>query len=180
MTRAPDSRRRSDLLDALVDECAARGVGGRSLRDLADAVGTSHRMLLHHFGSRDELLVAVVNEVERRQRAILRDLDTADPHSFATMWAQLRRPELRALERLFFECYARGAQGERPFTSMLPAAVDDWLAEADTDPADARLGLAVTRGLLLDLAGTDDAAGVDAAAQRFVELIGRRGSAGDA
>ena len=91
-------------------------------------------MLLHHFGSRDELLVAVVNEVERRQRAILRDLDTADPHSFATMWAQLRRPELRALERLFFECYARGAQGEKPFTSMLPAAVDDWLAEADTDP----------------------------------------------
>ena len=63
---------------------------------------------------------------------------------------------------------------------MLPAAVDDWLAEADTDPADARLGLAVTRGLLLDLAGTDDAAGVDAAAQRFVELIGRSGSAGDA
>nr|HRD13849.1 TetR/AcrR family transcriptional regulator [Mycobacterium sp.] len=48
------------------------------------------------------------------------------------------------------------------------------------DPADARLGLAVTRGLLLDLAGTDDAAGVDAAAQRFVELIRRRGSAGDA
>ncbi|MCB0939750.1 MAG: TetR/AcrR family transcriptional regulator [Mycobacterium sp.] len=176
MTRAPDSRRRSDLLNALVEECAARGVGGRSLRDLADAVGTSHRMLLHHFGSRDELLIAVVNEVERRQRAVLRELDTADPQSFATMWAHLRRPELRALERLFFECYARGAQGEKPFTTMLPAAVGDWLAEADTDAADARLGLAVTRGLLLDLAGTDDTAGVDAAAQRFAELIGRHRS----
>ncbi|HTY26697.1 MAG TPA: helix-turn-helix domain-containing protein [Mycobacterium sp.] len=179
MARPPDARRREKLLDALVAECAAGGVGGRSLRELADAVGTSHRMLLHHFGSRDELLLAVVNEVERRQLALLRELDTEGQAGFAAMWAHLRRPELRALERLFFECYARGAQGETPFAAMLPAAVDRWLADAQTDRDDARLGLAVMRGLLLDLAGTDDDAGVDAAAQRFVELIaGHRSASG--
>ena len=127
MARTPDLRRRRELLDAVVDECAANGVGGRSLRELADAVGTSHRMLLHHFGSRDELMLAVVDEVERRQMTLLSEL-MADGTGFAAMWEHLRRPELRALERLFFECYARGAQGESPFTTMLPGAVDRWLS----------------------------------------------------
>jgi len=174
VARPPDTGRRDGLLDALVLECAARGVGGRSLRELAEAVGTSHRMLLHHFGSREELLLAIVDEVERRQLALLGELDADSTTGFATMWAHLRRPELRALERLFFECYARGAQGEKPFTTMLPAAVDRWLADVKTDRDDARLGLAVMRGLLMDLAGTNDDAGVDAAAQRFIDLIDRR------
>lgn len=179
MARPPDTGRRDGLLDALVVECAARGVGGRSLRDLAEAVGTSHRMLLHHFGSREELLLALVDEVENRQKALLRELDADSPMGFAEMWAHLRRPELRALERLFLECYARGAQGEKPFTTMLPGAVDGWLTEAAGDRAEVRLGLAVVRGLLLDLVGTDDEAGVDAAAQCFAELIaGRRGVSG--
>jgi AcrR family transcriptional regulator len=171
VARPPDAGRRDGLLDALVIECAARGVGGRSLRELAEAVGTSHRMLLHHFGSREELLLAIVDEVERRQLALLGELDGDSTTGFATMWAHLRRPELRALERLFFECYARGAQGEKPFTTMLPAAVDRWLADVQTDRDEARLGLAVMRGLLLDLAGTNDDAGVDAAAQRFIEMV---------
>ena len=36
-----------------------------------------------------------------------------------------------------------------------------------------RLGLAVSRGLLLDLVATGDEAGVDAAAGRFVDLLRR-------
>jgi AcrR family transcriptional regulator len=173
VVRTPDVARRRDLLDALVRECAENGVGGRSLRELAEAVGTSHRMLLHHFGSREELLLAVVDEVESRQMALLSGLQ-AGSSGFAEMWAHLRRPELRSLERLFFECYSRGAQGESPFTTMLPAAVDRWLASTPADPSTARLGLAVMRGLLLDLAGTNDDAGVDAAAREFIELIEAR------
>ncbi|MFZ0230145.1 MAG: helix-turn-helix domain-containing protein, partial [Mycobacterium sp.] len=60
MARTPDPQRRRQLLDALVDEFATGGVGGRSLREVAEAVGTSHRMLLHHFGSKEDLLVAIV------------------------------------------------------------------------------------------------------------------------
>jgi AcrR family transcriptional regulator len=176
MARPPDLERRQDLLDAVVKECAERGIGDRSLRDVASAVGTSHRMLLHHFGSRDELLLAIVDEVERRQRALLPELPSDPAAAMAAMWADLRREELRPFERLFFECYARGAQGEQPFARMLPGAVDAWLAEAGAaDPALVRLGLAVMRGLLLDLVGTEDHAGVDAAAQAFVDLVRRAG-----
>jgi AcrR family transcriptional regulator len=188
MARPPDLARRQQLLDALVDEFAAGGIGDRSLRDVAAAVDTSHRMLLHHFASRDELLLAIVDEVERRQMAILADLPTDPAHGFAAMWANLCRAELRPFERLFFECYSRGAQGEEPFARMVPGAVDAWLAlpisKVDTaaggavDPALVRLGLAVTRGLLLDLVATDDDAGVTSAAQAFVDLLRRAGTNG--
>lgn len=180
MARPPDLQRRQQLLEAVVEEFAVRGIGDRSLRDIASAVGTSHRMLLHHFGSRDELMLAIVNEVERRQMTMMRELPTEPPAAIAAMWANLRRPELRRFERLFFECYSRGAQGEQPFARMMPAAVDDWLdteaaRDRAVDPALMRLGLAVTRGLLLDLVATDDERGVDAAAQAFIELVRRAG-----
>ncbi len=175
MARTPDSGRRRELLDKLVEEFAAGGVGDRSLRDVAAAIGTSHRMLLHHFGSRDELLIAIVEDVERRQMTVLPDLPTSPPDHFAAMWADVSRPELRRFERLFFECYARAANGEQPFDRMVPGAVDDWLALTDglAEPAAARLGLAVIRGLLLDLVATDDQAGVDAAAEVFARLLRR-------
>ncbi|WP_156746856.1 TetR/AcrR family transcriptional regulator, partial [Mycobacterium sp. E2733] len=92
MARTPDSERRRELLDALVAEFAAGGVGDRSLRDVAAAVGTSHRMLLHHFGSREDLLLAVVEEVERRQMGVLADLPATPAEGFAAMWADVRRP----------------------------------------------------------------------------------------
>jgi AcrR family transcriptional regulator len=177
MPRPPDEERRKELLDALIEAFSRGGIGGRSLREVADAVGTSHRMLLHHFGSRDGLLLTIVEEVERRQAATLHDLPDDPADATAAMWADLRRPELRPFERLFFECYARAAQGEEPFTRLLPAAVDGWLAQVDeasdgtADPALVRLGLAVTRGLLLDLVATGDDEGVDAAAATFVELL---------
>jgi AcrR family transcriptional regulator len=177
MPRPPDEGRRRALLDAVLEAFATGGIGGRSLREVAEAVGTSHRMLLHHFGSRDELLLSIVEEVERRQAARLVDLPDDPADAVAAMWAELRRPELRPFERLFFECYARAAQGEAPFDRLVPGAVDGWLAEVDArtggtvDPALVRLGLAVTRGLLLDLVATGDEAGVDAAAAGFVALV---------
>ena len=179
MVRTPDLERRRQLLDALIEEFADGGIGDRSLREVAGAVGTSHRMLLHHFGSREDLLVAVVEEVEHRQMGLLSEVPTSPADGFAAMWADVRRPELRRLERLFFECYARAAQGEKPFARMVPGAVNGWLAEVETiaggpiDHAMARLGLAVVRGLLLDLVATNDDAGVDTAAKAFIDLLNR-------
>ena len=180
MLRTPDRSPRRQLLDKLVEEFARGGIGDRSLRDVAAAVGTSHRMLLHHFGSREELLIAVVEQAELRQMALVPEIPTDPAEGFAAMWADLRRPELRHLERLFFECYSRAAQGEEPFTRIVPGAVDGWLREVEAaaagvpyDGAMARLGLAVTRGLLLDLVATEDEAGVDAAAEAFVQLLRR-------
>ena len=70
--------RREQLLRAAVDYVAGHGISDLSLRQLGAALGTSHRMLVYHFGSKEGLLVAVVREVEQQQRAALADLGT-DP-----------------------------------------------------------------------------------------------------
>jgi AcrR family transcriptional regulator len=173
--------RRQELLDEVVAELARNGIGDRSLRDIAAAVGTSHRMLIHHFGSRQGLLTEVVRTIEADQRAFLASLDAGSGDVSLLMWRRLSDPSLWPAERLFFECYARASRGEEPYASLLPGLVEDWLdrlvALGLTGPgperdarARTRLGLALFRGLLLDLIGTEDREGVDAAFEQYRAL----------
>ena len=59
---------RQKLIDAAVAHADAHGLSDTSLRQLAAALGTSHRMLIHHFGSKEGLLVEVhrLSPVSRR------------------------------------------------------------------------------------------------------------------
>ncbi|QQQ77519.1 TetR/AcrR family transcriptional regulator [Saccharothrix sp. 6-C] len=173
---------RERLLTAVVDHLAERGLGDLSLRRLAEGVGTSHRMLIYHFGSMEGLLVEVVRLVEARQRALLASLPLDDPAEAArAFWRTLTDPSLRAHERLFFELYAQAAQGRPGTTPLLDGIVTDWLAPVaaiqrslghppDVAEARARLGLAVARGLLLDLIATGDLPAVNAAMDQFIAL----------
>ena len=66
MTRSaepPVATGRDQLLTRTVEYFATHGVADTSLRRLAEEIGTSHRMLLYHFGSREGLLSAVVDRV---------------------------------------------------------------------------------------------------------------------
>lgn len=58
--------RRAQILDAASALFAQEGYGDTSLRDIAERVGTSKSTLLHYFGSKEELLSAVLNERDRR------------------------------------------------------------------------------------------------------------------
>src|ERR1700685_4733069 len=93
------------LLEAVADVALAGGIADRSLRAIAAAAGTSHRMLIHHFGSREGLLVDVIRAVEARQRGALSELvaeSTEVPGDLADrFWKHLRSPELASPEQLF-------------------------------------------------------------------------------
>ena len=95
-------------------------------------------------------------------------------------------PSLWPIERLFFECYARGAQGEPPFDRLVPALVEQTLAAVSTRAdvgadeegrAGARLGLAVIRGLLLDLVATGDRKATDRALELYASMVADRSAA---
>jgi AcrR family transcriptional regulator len=171
------------LLVATIDHVAEHGIGDLSLRGLATALGTSHRMLIYHFGSKDGLLVAVVREVEERQRQALATLMTDSSLSPAEQarrfWRRLADPALWPHERLFFELYGQALQGRSHTVQLLDGIVTNWLGpltelgvrqgrSEDEARAEARLGLAVTRGLLLDLLATGDRSGVDEAMEAFI------------
>ena len=59
---------RDELLERIVTEVATHGLADRSMRELAAGVGSSHRMLLYHFGARDGLVAAIVAATEAAQR----------------------------------------------------------------------------------------------------------------
>jgi AcrR family transcriptional regulator len=180
-----DKGPRQRLLDGAIDYVAQHGLADVSLRTLASALGTSHRMLIHHFGSKERLWVEIVRTVEARQRdllgEILPDHDQPVAEAMRAWWKHISDPALWPNERLFFEIYGQALQG-RPHTGeLLDGIVEDWL-----DPitemnvslgvprkearAHARLGIAVTRGLLLDLLATRETAAVDAAMEAFIDI----------
>jgi AcrR family transcriptional regulator len=173
------------LLAAVAEHVAVHGVGDLSLRGLASAIGTSHRMLLYHFGSKEGLLVEVIKLVEQRQRAALAEIELDAGLSASAIaravWRRLSAPELAANERLFFEIYGQALQGRPGTTPLLDGIVDSWLAPvvelldrlgfpSEYAAAQARLGIAVTRGLLLDLLATGDHAACDAAMEQHIRL----------
>lgn len=181
------TERRDDLLRRVVAAAADGGLARRSLRDLAAQVGTSHRMLIHHFGSRDGLLAAVVESVERDQNERLGELPVDAAEAVRASWRRFSDPALWPIERLFFECYARGAQGEPPFDRLVPALVDQTLAavsaRADVGANEdgralARLGLAVIRGLLLDLVATGNRRATTRALELFASMVAHTTAAG--
>src|SRR5215210_5909034 len=110
---------RERLLDAAVEHVAAHGIGDLTLRQLAAALGTSHRMLVYHFGSKEALLVEVIQAVEAQQRDVMGSLIQADGVPVAEkvrqLWRRLSDPVLWPNIRLFFEVYGQALQG-RPHT----------------------------------------------------------------
>lgn len=75
--RQPRSRpetiaRRRVILDAAVDIFGAKGFAGGPLQDIADQVGMTHAGILHHFGSKDQLLLEVL---EHRDQTDVADIE---------------------------------------------------------------------------------------------------------
>jgi len=177
---------RERLLAAAMEYVAEHGVGDLSLRGLAAALGTSHRMLSYHFGSREGLLIEVIRTVEAQQRAglatLLLDEDASPADVMRRAWQGVADPALWPNERLFFEIYTQALQGHPHAQPLLDGIVDLWVeplarilvAEGRTEAearAEARLGVAVTRGLLLDLLATGDREAVDAAMERYIAAM---------
>lgn len=174
---------RQQLLDAAIEYTAKNGISDLSLRSLATALGTSHRMLIFHFGSKEGLWVEIARTVEQRQREWLRafPLDPGQPPGevLRAWWKHFCDPALWPYERLFFELYGQALQGRPHTTEFLDGIVSDWIeplvgiaaAWGVPEPlarVQIRLGTAVTRGLLLDLLATGDTVAVNQAMDAFI------------
>jgi AcrR family transcriptional regulator len=172
---------RDRLLAAAVVIAMEGGIADLSLRELAAAIGTSHRMLLYHFGSREGLLAAVTVAVEDAERATLRELGTISADDARRLWARYSDPALWPQEKLFFELYVHALRGRPGTEDFLDHAIADWLepltaataasgADPQIAPVAARLSMAVTRGLLLDLLATGETEAVTASFELFLEF----------
>jgi AcrR family transcriptional regulator len=170
VARIADEERRVALLESIVDYVTANGLSDLSLRPLADAVGSSPRVLLYYFSSKEELITEILASARARQRAVFADLPT-NPQSYAetvrAAWALMSAPANEPVFRLFFEIYGLALQDRHRYAPFLRNAVDDWLdylersalrdGHTETDArALASVLLAGYRGFLLDLCATRD------------------------
>jgi AcrR family transcriptional regulator len=177
---------RQKLLDAAIEHISTNGFGEMSLRQLAAAIGTSHRMLLYHFGSREELLVEIMRGFEARQRAIVAEIAVAhldDPAKLTrSIWKALSSDDLLPQVRAYFEVYGQALAAGPVAAEPLAQLLTDWLqpmeelerargASRAEARANVRLGAAVLRGLLLDLAATGDRKACTAAHERWVRAV---------
>jgi AcrR family transcriptional regulator len=182
----PDVGPRQELLARAVAWFSEHGVGDTSLRTLAAGIGTSHRMLNYHFGSRDGLLGAVVEAVEQAEHAALLELAASDLDPFdagLVFWARVAdRAEVFA--PLFFELSTHAMRG-RPHaaglrtwlrTGWTVALRDTYLAlgvPAERAATLALQSLAMARGLLFEVAVTGDRAAADAAMLSWTAMVRR-------
>jgi len=176
--RMAPSQARERLLEAAVEQALQGGIIGQSLRQVAAAIGTSHRMLLYHFGSRDGLLAAICNTINE---SVTGSLDRwGDPRA---LFRHFTDPEAWPWDRLFIELYAHALFGGPGSDEFFEASVHRWidglagqLVEQGGDEATARirarLHLAVARGLLLDLLATEERDEVDQAFEHYLQLVG--------
>jgi AcrR family transcriptional regulator len=173
------------LLADTVEYLATNGADDVSLRQLAAALGTSHRMLIYYFGSKEGLFIEVVRTMEQRQREVFAEFELdpdASPAEIARrFWRRLADPAIWPHERLFFAMYGRALQGDPCAAPLLDGIIDIWLVPLTewnrrqgmpplAARANARLGVAVARGLLLDLLATGDGEGVEAAMEQFIAM----------
>lgn len=172
------SPRRVELLERAYRYLLAHGLGDLSLRPLAAAVGSSPRVLLFLFGSKDELVRALLARARADELALLERVraEGETGRAPAAVWTWLVAPEHRALLTLWVDAYARSvAEPDGPWAGFAAATVADWLAllaeraAPGSDEVDRTLTLAVLRGALLDLLATGDAPRVDAAVRRHLD-----------
>src|ERR1700736_6570680 len=80
--------RRRQLLDRVTDDLAVNGLVDFSLRRAARAAGTTHKVLLYHFESADDLLEQAI--LKLRQRRIDNGLAAAREQALGTLAARVR------------------------------------------------------------------------------------------
>jgi AcrR family transcriptional regulator len=81
---------KSRILDAAFGRLAKEGYAALSLREIAKDAGVNHALINYHFRSKDQLVIAVLDEANRqlleRQQRMYRA-----PGGFAEKWAEARR-----------------------------------------------------------------------------------------
>lgn len=174
---------RDVLLAKVVAHYATHGVRDTSLRSLAASIGTSQRMLHYHFGSRTDVISAVIGAIAGQQAEHIKTLFSEEVDPFVAGHRNWEATVDGALTygALWFELATHAMRSE-PYAAdlghvMVDAQVREftriYAAHTALPQAQrlARLTLAVGQGLIFDLLIDRDRDAADAAIQEFITMI---------
>jgi AcrR family transcriptional regulator len=180
------SARRTELLDKAYAYVLVHGLSDMSLRPLASAIGSSPRVLLYLFDSKDGLVRALLHRARRDELELLSGLDPTHASmqdAARALWSWLADDRHRRLLALWVEAYGRSLIApDGPWAQFAEQTVQDWLRLLGETQSSARRGsrsaesqqtivLALLRGAMLDLLATGDAERVGAAVNAAIDQI---------
>jgi AcrR family transcriptional regulator len=192
VARTPDLERRQELLDRIVDHLAEHGLAQATLRPLAAALGVSINRLVHHFGTKEELIATALRRAVERQTAVERGWIQRDPSiSMADLyrkwWKWMNaKPENLALVRLGYEAAAldttvTGLPGDlradqlAVWRHIVEGKLRQEGLSAATAQSEATIQKAMFTGFILDLVASGDrkrlGAALEVSLQRLEQLI---------
>jgi AcrR family transcriptional regulator len=156
MTRpGPD---RTALLDALAAHVLEHGLNTASLRPLAASAGTSDRMLIYHFGSKDGLIAAILRHLADRMQSGLTAALPPGPFASETelllvIVGLMRSAPFQPYVRVWFDILSAAAQGQTAHRAAGREILElyrDWIADRHPDgPTAAPRLLALVEGILV-------------------------------
>lgn len=175
--------RKTELRDKALDYCLTHGLSELSLRPIALHIGTSARLLIYHFGSRDGLISAVMNEAHLRVQKSFAELmnGARSKDLLRSFWDWITDPRNSPYLRLIFEVQILALQNPAAYSNYLQGTSSSWLTliERVLPPsadrrARATLCAAVIDGLLLEFLGTGDLRRTTAALDMFGLMLRTR------
>ena len=180
-TRRGAFRKSDELLGQIIDIVRRTGLEGFSLDMLAAELGTSARMLVYYFGSKDELLARIVQALREDHIAAMESAPPGSITEAIDRWWNHYRANLYDMQ-FFFHLTSRSFEEPAKFTAFQNTAVEMWLPyfyrsqQGEERPdeekrARARLVLATVRGLTVDLLITRDPEHVEHSLAAFKDLL---------
>jgi AcrR family transcriptional regulator len=184
MGRPAEPARKTDLLEKAVDFVLDKGLQDLSLRPLADVLGTNARMLLYHFGSKEQLIAEVLMAAQQRQQKLLQlrpngATDLAE--TLQAFWQWYTSAQMVPFARLLYEVEVRAMQGQGEYRQFAKGAIRAWVnflmqSVPGCDEAKATFVVGVFSGLLLDRLTTGEHGRVDGAFALFVNMLEQGGT----
>jgi AcrR family transcriptional regulator len=174
--------RKEEILQRLMRYFSDYGLSELSLRPMAAKVGTSARLLIFHFGSKDNLIAEVLDHINAKLRASLNELlqkPAGGPRiaPIRAYWNWAVAEKNLASFKVMYELQLLAARNPKRFGKYLQRSSLEWL-ELVTDilPKEQRMAAwstlycAVFDGLFLELLATGDKKRTGAALDTFVDL----------
>lgn len=130
----PEGDRRAELTAQATSWVLVNGFGNLALRPLAKAIGTSDRMLLYYFSSKEDLLEAIVSGIAE---AMIAGLPTPGPSRITpsqwllAVWTGFADPALRPALNVLFELDAMALRGDPAAQRATEGITVAWLSKVD-------------------------------------------------
>jgi AcrR family transcriptional regulator len=177
--------RKRELTEAALDYLLGHGLTDVSLRPVAAAVGTSARLLIYHFGSKEGLLAAAFDALHGRLRNSFAGVlaargDEAGEPPLKTFWRWATAKRNFASLKLLYELQVLASQSPKSYAQYLKRNSSSWielvqtaLPPAERSSAAATLMVAVFDGLFLELMSTGDRKRTGEALDEFIRIVHR-------